>query len=222
MSLQPLKEVRTVADERMMRVLREWSPFEYDRRQLKEDKEHGRPFVLRGILQKADVLNQNGRIYPRDVLEKEVENYQKFIREKRALGELDHPAESVVELKNVSHVVTEAKMDGDGVVWGAVEVLDTPCGKILRSLVEAGVTIGISSRGVGSTKNEGGRAVVQDDFQLICFDVVSEPSTSSAFLMKEGRVVTSTEMQQLREQRFTHDVRIERICNDILRWGSAV
>jgi hypothetical protein len=312
--------------------------------------------MMRGILQKADVLNQNGRIYPREILEAEIQNYQKFIVENRALGELDHPEcvprnariktiegwkqitdidvgdhiftlephtgeiqvkpvlrkideaykgkmiriknsksidmlvtpshrvlvfdrkgdakfitaselkslydnksswlnkctikttkiystnqykhqqfhlnvhkllieevdfddrvycvtvengtwlmeynnsvcwtgnSSVVELKNVSHIVREAKMDRDGVVWGAIEVLSTPAGNILKSLVEAGVTIGISSRGVGSTKNEGGRTMVQDDFQLICWDIVSEPSTPNAFIMREGRELTREEL----------------------------
>lgn len=200
-----------------VKILREWSPFEYKR--LDEANGKRGPFIMRGILQKADVLNQNGRIYPRSVLEQEIANYQKFIVENRALGELDHPDSSVVELKNASHIVREATMDKDGVVWGAIEVLTTPAGQILRSLVESGVTIGISSRGVGSTKNEGGRTIVQDDFQLICWDIVSEPSTPNAFVMKEGRDVTAAELRQLREERFTKDVRIDRILNDVLGWG---
>lgn len=207
-----------MSDQNVMKLLREWTPFQYDRKKLLEEKDHGGRFMMSGILQKSDVLNQNGRIYPRSVLERELENYQKFIRENRALGELDHPESSVVELKNVSHVVREASMDDSGVVWGTIEVLDTPGGKILKSLVEAGVTIGISSRGVGSTKNEGGSAIVQDDFQLICWDIVSEPSTPNAFIMKEGRSLTNSELRQLREQRFTRDVMIDRICNDILSW----
>lgn len=202
----------------IVRLLQEWTPFEFDKDLMKEEKTKSGRFMMKGILQKADVLNQNGRIYPRTVLAQEVENYQKFIRENRALGELDHPSTSVVELKNVSHIIREAKMDGNGVVWGAIEVLDTPGGRILKSLVEANVTIGISSRGVGSTKNENGRAIVQDDFQLICWDVVSEPSTPNAFIMKEAREVTSTELQQLRAERFTRDVRIDRILNEIVRW----
>lgn len=205
-----------------MKLLREWSPFEYDREKLLQEREQkGGRFMMHGILQKADVLNQNGRIYPRTVLERELENYQKFIRENRALGELDHPENSVVELKNVSHIIREAQMDDEGVVWGSLEVLDTPQGRILRSLVESGVTIGISSRGVGSTKNEGGRAIVQDDFQLICWDVVGEPSTPNAFIMREGRMLTDVELEQLREERFTRDVRLDRIFNDILGWRVA-
>jgi len=125
---------------------------------------------------------------------------------------------SVVELKNVSHIVREAKMDREGVVWGAIEVLPTPAGNILKSLVEAGVTIGISSRGVGSTKTEGGKTLVQDDFQLICWDIVSEPSTPNAFIMREGRDVTVDELKKLRESRFTKDVRLDRIFNEVLTW----
>jgi hypothetical protein len=199
-----------------LKVLREWAPFEYKR--LNEGKGPNEKIMMRGILQKADVLNQNGRIYPREILEAEIQNYQKFIVENRALGELDHPETSVVELKNVSHIVREAKMDRDGVVWGAIEVLSTPAGNILKSLVEAGVTIGISSRGVGSTKNEGGRTMVQDDFQLICWDIVSEPSTPNAFIMREGRELTRDELKALREGRFTKDVRLDRIFNEVLTW----
>ncbi|MAF25124.1 primosomal protein [bacterium] len=181
---------------------------------MKEAREaNGGKIILNGVLQKADTLNQNGRVYPRVILDREVRNYQKFIRENRALGECDHPESSVVELKNVSHIVREAHMDGD-ICYGAVELLDTPAGKILQSLVESGVTLGISSRGVGSTKNDMGNEVVQDDFQLICWDFVSEPSTPGAFMMREGREISSKELNQ----HFTKTDRIDRIFNDILDW----
>ncbi|NBP00714.1 MAG: hypothetical protein EBU90_11400 [Proteobacteria bacterium] len=141
----------------------------------------------------------------------EVRNYQKFIIENRALGELDHPDSSVVNLKNVSHIVREAYLDGD-VVYGSVEILDTPSGKILQSLVESGVKLGISSRGVGTTKKQGDYQIVQDDFQLICWDFVSEPSTPGAFMMAEGRQINPDELQRV----FTKSDRIDRILNDIL------
>ena len=166
---------------------------------------------MKGILQKADTLNQNGRIYPLDVLQREVRNYQKFIVENRALGELDHPDSSVVNLKNVSHIIKEAYLEG-GVVYGMVELLDTPSGKILQSLVESGVKLGISSRGVGSTKKQGDYFVVQDDFQLICWDYVSEPSTPGAFMLPEGRRIESSELQRV----FNKSDRINRIVNDII------
>ena len=172
---------------------------------------------MNGVLQKADTLNQNCRVYPRDVLAREVENYQRFIREGRALGELDHPDTSVVELKNVSHIIREAYMDGD-VCYGTLEVLDTPNGQILKSLVKSGVKIGISSRGVGSTRTVEGHQQVQDDFQLICWDIVSEPSTPGAFIMKEGRDLTDEEIQQVQEF-FGKDMRVERAINKILEWN---
>jgi hypothetical protein len=166
---------------------------------------------MKGILQKSDTLNQNGRIYPRQILEREIRNYQKFIAENRALGELDHPDSSVVNLKNVSHLVREATLEGD-VVYGTVEILDTPSGKILQSLVESGVKLGISSRGVGSTKKQGDYQVVQDDFQLICWDYVSEPSTPGAFMMAEGKAINPKELNEV----FNKSDRINRIINDIL------
>ena len=169
--------------------------------------------VQGSVVQKAETLNQNGRIYPRDILEREVRNYQKFIRENRALGECDHPDSSVVELKKVSHIIREAYMEGN-VCYGTVEILDTPMGKILQSLVEAGVTLGISSRGVGSTSKSGESQVVQDDFQLICWDFVSEPSTPGAFMMREGREVKASELSRT----FNRSDRIDRIFNDILTW----
>jgi hypothetical protein len=169
---------------------------------------------MRGILQKADVLNQNGRVYPLEILEREVRNYQKFIKERRALGECDHPESSVVNLKNASHLVTEAYMQ-EGVVYGTVELLDTPSGKILQSLVESGVTLGISSRGLGSVRQEGDHDVVQDDFQLICWDYVSEPSTPGAFMMKEGRQYVN---ESVVRDVFTHSDRVYRMVSEITRW----
>lgn len=196
-------------------LLREVQTFDYTPQMVKESKDSnsGR-IVLKGIIQKADTLNQNGRIYPRAILEREVRNYQKFIKERRALGELDHPATSVVELKNVSHLVTKAWIDGD-VVMGEIEILPTPKGQILKSLVEAGVKIGISSRGVGSTQNEGGHQIVNDDFQLICWDMVAEPSTPGAFMVAEGKVLSEAEVQEFRAWQ-TKAHRIFRAINDIL------
>jgi len=197
-----------------MKLLTEWRPFEYSKEMIEESKKlNGGRIVLRGILQKANTLNQNGRIYPIAVLDREVRNYQKFIKENRALGELDHPDSSVVELKNASHIVREAHMEGE-VCFGTVELLETPSGKILQSLVESGVTLGISSRGVGSTQRERDYDVVQDDFQLICWDFVSEPSTPGAFMMKEGKEINKRELNNY----FSKSDRVDRILNDILSW----
>jgi len=196
------------------RLLTSWQPFEYNVENIKESRaQYGGKILMKGILQKADTLNQNGRIYPRPILEREVRNYQKFIQENRALGECDHPDTSVVELKNASHIIREAHMDGD-ICYGTVELLDTPSGKILQQLVEANVTLGISSRGVGSTRHEGDYQVVQDDFQLICWDFVSEPSTPDAFMMREGREISPKELRQV----FTKSDRLYRIYNEIIGW----
>ena len=197
-----------------LKLLTEWTAFAYTPQMIKEsrDKNEGK-IVMRGVLQKSETLNQNGRVYPRAILEREVRNYQKFIKENRALGECDHPDSSVVELKKVSHIIREAYMEGD-VCYGVVELLDTPCGKILQSLVESGVTLGISSRGVGSTKRDGDIQVVQDDFQLICWDFVAEPSTPGAFMMAEGKKVDPRTLKQT----FTKSDRIDRMFNDILTW----
>jgi hypothetical protein len=208
------------------KLIRTFDEFEYDvisevvsPEHLSEDA-HGntikipavKKLTMKGIIQKSDSLNQNGRIYPRHILDREVRNYQKFIQERRSLGECDHPDSSVINLKNASHIITEAYMDDKGVVYGTLEVLNTPSGQIVQSLVESKVKIGISSRGVGSTKKQGDYQVVQDDYMIICWDIVSEPSTSGAFMIPEGRTVTSQELSRL----FNRSDRIDRVLNDIL------
>jgi hypothetical protein len=194
-------------------VLREWTPISCSKEMIKESKEKYGKIMLRGIIQRANTLNQNGRVYPKSILEREIMNYQKLIQENRALGECDHPDSSVVELKNVSHIVREARMEGDD-VYGTIEVLDTPSGKIIQSLIESGITLGISSRGVGSTTSSGNTQVVQDDFQLICFDMVSEPSTPGAYMLREGKTVQRKELDKF----FNRSDKIDRLFNDILGW----
>ena len=164
--------------------------------------------IMAGVMQRADAENGNGRVYPEDILRREVKNYMKIVGENRALGELDHPDSSVVELKNASHIVTEIEMRGKDVI-GKVKVLDTPAGRILKDLIRGGVKLGISSRGLGSVKSNGGRNLVQEDFQLICFDFVSDPSTVGAFMIAEGKNPTSNI--------FTRADRINRVLNDIVR-----
>lgn len=179
---------------------------------IRESLEKTGKILMKGILQKADTLNQNGRLYPMSVLEREIRNYQKFIIENRALGECDHPDSSVVNLKNASHIIREAHIE-NGTVIGTVEILDkTPSGAILKGLIESGVKLGISSRGVGSTRKQDDYYVVQDDFQLICFDFVSEPSTPGAFMLPEGKQIGSSELRKV----FSKTDRIDRILNDIL------
>lgn len=149
-------------------------------------REEGAVF-LTGVMQRADAENGNGRVYPKDILAREVTNYQHVISESRATGELDHPEESVINLKNVSHIVTEIWWNGDDVM-GKIKLLDTPSGRIAKDLIKSGVTLGISSRSLGSVKESRGKTVVEDDLQLICFDLVSEPSTKGAFMqLKEAK-----------------------------------
>ena len=148
----------------------------------KKEVAEGKAMYLTGVIQRAKAKNQNGRVYPRAVLEREIENYQKIIKENRALGELDHPEDSVVNLKNVSHLMTAVWWDGDNVM-GKCKILNSPSGQILQSLVHSNVTLGISSRGMGSVHEDRmGNTVVEDDFNLICFDFVSDPSTIGAFM----------------------------------------
>jgi Prohead core protein serine protease len=167
--------------------------------------------ILTGVVQRCDTQNGNGRIYGRDILDREVKNYKKIVEDRRALGELDHPEDSVVNLKNVSHMVTDIWWNGDNVM-GKVKVLDTPSGKILRSLVESGVKLGISSRGLGSTSKKNGKTIVEDDFQLICFDFVQEPSTPGAFMMSEGKNRTLDP-----NKIWTKADRLNRLLNDIVK-----
>ena len=164
--------------------------------------------MLSGMMQMAEVENGNQRVYPQSILEREVQNYKKLVQDNRALGELDHPEESIINLRNVSHQITDIWME-ENKVMGKMKVLDTPSGNILRSLVDSGVSIGISSRGIGSVTENAGKTIVEEDFQLICFDMVSEPSTPGAFMMRENK-------NNLNEV-FTKADRINRALNDILR-----
>jgi hypothetical protein len=146
------------------------------------EKNNGR-LMVKGVLQRADAKNQNGRVYPKDILIREAKKYNDInIKERRALGELDHPDSSIVNLNNVSHNITEMHWEGND-LCGTVEVLSTPSGNILKELFKCGIKLGISSRGLGSVKQLGESEVeVQSDFELIAFDFVSNPSTHGAFL----------------------------------------
>ena len=163
--------------------------------------------ILSGIMQMNETQNGNGRIYPHTTMMREVKNYQKLVKERRALGELDHPDDSVINLKNAAHMVTEIWMEGKNVM-GKIKVLETPSGKILKELVNGGVTVGVSSRGMGSVREEKGQTMVEDDFQLICFDMVSEPSTPGAFMMREAK--------EFNNNVFTKADKINRLLNEVL------
>jgi hypothetical protein len=145
-------------------------------------KTNGGRLVVQGVVQRADAKNGNGRVYPKEVLEREVQKYKDtYITENRALGELDHPESPIINLKNVCHNVKDVWWDGDDVI-AKIEVLTTPSGNILKELLLNGITVGISSRGMGSVKQLGETVEVQDDFELLCWDFVSTPSTQGAFM----------------------------------------
>ena len=178
----------------MKNLIVDYIPFEISREQINESlKENDGKLVVKGVLQRADAKNQNGRVYPKDILTREAKNYNNnFIEQKRALGELDHPDSSVVNLQNVSHNVTEMHFEGDNLL-GTVEILTTPSGNILIELFKNGIKLGISSRGLGSVEavnEDNGNPVMKvgKDFELIAFDFVSNPSTHGAFMhpLKEG------------------------------------
>ena len=191
----------------MANVLVEYTPF---KSVLRESKERPGVFEVEGIMQRAGAQNQNGRVYDKKVLLREVNNYmENFVKVGNAYGELDHPESPIVSLKNASHVVKDLWWDGDN-LCGRVELLNTPAGNIVKAIIQGGHTIGISSRGTGSVKptNEG-YLEVQDDFELVCWDFVSNPSTHGAFMnpisLNEGAV---------KQDKYS---KLDSILNDILR-----
>ena len=194
------------------KLLVEVRPFEISRQKIDESiKENDGRLIVKGVLQRAESKNQNGRVYPREVLLKEVSKYlEEQVSERRALGELDHPESSVVNLNNASHNVIEMHWDGDDLL-GTVEVLSTPSGNILKELFKSGIKLGISSRGLGSVEpmreGEGDTVEVQPDFELIAFDFVSNPSTHGAFMRPVNEGV----------EKQKPETKIESIINSIMR-----
>ena len=184
----------------MKNLLVDYIPFDISQDTINEAiKEENGKLVVRGVLQRAEAKNQNGRVYPKDILMRESKKYdENFIKQKRALGELDHPDSSVVNLSNVSHNITEMHFEGDNLI-GTCEILTTPSGNILRELIKNGIKLGISSRGLGSveTVNEGPNdnpiQKVGQDFELIAFDFVSNPSTHGAFMYPMNESVDRTQ-----------------------------
>jgi hypothetical protein len=193
MSKQLLREFHALCPDGMCQDLLS----EAEKRAVKEEG----VMYLTGRIQTADKKNGNGRKYPMKVLRREMDNYMAIVKDNRACGELDHPDDSVINLKNVSHMVTECWWEGKDVM-GKIKVLDTPSGRILKDLINAGVKLGISSRGLGSVKEQLGETIVEDDFQLICFDIVSEPSTPDAYVYPGGESKKSFKFStRLREQK---------------------
>jgi len=204
----------------MRELIVDYMPFEVSSDQINESmKDNAGKLIVHGTLQRANSKNQNGRVYPRETLMREAAKYQDtYINERRAMGELDHPESSVVNLNNVSHNVTGMKWKDDDLI-GTVEILSTPSGNILKELFKSGIKLGISSRGLGSVKEiheadgEEDTVEVQPDFELIAFDFVSNPSTHGAFMhptgLKEG---VGNKIKKNKK-----DSNVENILNDILR-----
>ena len=151
------------------------------------NKENGN-LMVEGILATAEVKNGNGRYYKKELWDREMEKYDQLVKERRSMGELDHPESTVINLKNVSHIVTDYDWDGDKLM-GKIEILPTPSGNILKELIRNGITVGVSSRGMGSLEQNGSVMEVQDDFELLCWDFVSTPSNPGSFMsvLQEGK-----------------------------------
>ena len=202
----------------MKQLIVDYIPFEVTTQQINESMStNDGKLIVKGVLQRAESKNQNGRIYPKDLLMREAKKYtENFIQQKRALGELDHPDSSVVNLQNASHNVLEMHFNGNDLV-GTVEVLGTPSGNILKELFKSGIKLGISSRGLGSVESigENGAQQVQPDFELIAFDFVSNPSTHGAFLHPMNE---SVDMSNAYEQRPDCGIwcRTEQLIHDII------
>lgn len=193
----------------MKKVLVETQIFKPQGLMLTEGKLSGRgnPMV-EGILATAEVKNGNGRYYPKELWEREIDKYMESVKENRALGELDHPESSVINLKNVSHNITDMWWDGDKVL-GKIEILPTPSGNILKALIENNITVGVSSRGMGSLEDRNGVLEVQDDFELLCWDFVSTPSNPGSYMqvIKEGK-----SLNEINKYQNVNDIVREILC----------
>ena len=192
----------------MKKVLVETQIFKPQGLMLTEGKlsNRGNPMV-EGILATAEVKNGNGRYYPRELWEREIDKYMESVKQNRALGELDHPESSVINLKNVSHNITEMWWDGDE-VYGKIEILPTPSGNILKALIENNITVGVSSRGMGSLEDRGGVLEVQDDFELLCWDFVSTPSNPGSYM----EIVTEGKKAQINKYQGVNSIVNEILC----------
>ncbi len=173
----------------MKQLLIDHTPFHIAKLSLSEAKmAPGGRMRVKGKLQESEVKNGNGRVYPREVLQREVEKYMEGpIKSNTAMGELDHPESSIVNLNNVSHTIKRVWWEGNDLM-GELELLNTPSGKIAQEIISAGIPLGISSRGMGSVRQIGETVEVQDDFELLCWDLVSVPSTPGAYMsLSEGK-----------------------------------
>jgi hypothetical protein len=195
-------------------LLQEYRPFKVNKQLAEQAVQKNKPLIVSGILQRAEAKNQNGRVYPKDILEREVQAYMEGpVADNRAMGELDHPESSIINLQNVSHTIKKCWWDGDDVM-GEVEILSTPAGNILKALFAAGITVGISSRGMGSVEENlsEGTVEVQDDFELLCWDFVSTPSTHGAFMAPASSGLNENKIK-IPEYKYTN---VNNIIRDII------
>ena len=186
------------------------------RRLMTEGVSNSGNLVVRGVIQRKDTKNQNGRVYPGHILEREVAKYQRKVDERRAVGELDHPESNTVNYKNTSHLIVKLWWEGKDLM-ADIEILDTPSGRILKTLLKANVTVGISSRGMGSVKQIDETTVeVQDDFEFICWDFVSDPSTHGAFMSPVNENINESVNNNKLNNNVVRDQKISRLLTEII------
>ena len=195
----------------MRQVLIETQLFSPKAVRLTEGTNPGGNILVEGVLATAEVKNGNGRYYAKELWEREMNRYMESVRENRALGELDHPDSSIINLKNVSHNIKKIWWDGDHVM-GAIELLPTPSGNILRALFENKIPVGVSSRGMGSLKQMGDLMEVQDDFELLCWDFVSTPSNPGSYMKERGTMNESKLPQQLNKYQSVNSIITDILC----------
>jgi len=177
-----------------------------------EKSDRGLP-IIKGILATAEVKNGNGRYYKRELWEREMDKYNNLIKERRALGELDHPESQIINLNNVSHNIRKVWWDGDNIM-GEIEILPTPSGNILKALVESGITIGVSSRGMGSLEQNGDLMEVQDDFELLCWDAVSTPSNPGSYMSPLKESLTESQIKTFNKYKKVNEIITEILCSN--------
>jgi hypothetical protein len=194
-------------------ILIETQPFSPGKFSLTESKrsERGNP-IVEGILATVEIKNGNGRYYKKDLWEREMDKYSQYIKEKRALGELDHPESQIINLKNVSHNISKVWWDGDNIM-GHIEILPTPSGNILKALIESGITVGVSSRGMGSLKENDGVLEVQDDFELLCFDFVSTPSNPGSYMHLVKESLNESQIKNITKYSKVNSIVTEILCS---------
>jgi len=197
----------------MKKVLIETQLFKPTGTLLSEGKlsDRGNP-IVEGILATAEVKNGNGRYYSKDLWEREIGKYMGLVKENRAMGELDHPESQVINLKNVSHNIKDMWWDGDNVM-GKLEILPTPSGNILKALIESGITVGVSSRGMGSLKQVGELMEVQDDFELLCWDFVSTPSNPDSFMHLVKESLNESQLKDINKYSKVNSIVTEILCS---------